>query len=323
MGMRRFLVTGARGCIGAWVVRNLVQSGTDVIIYDLGTDDHRLRMLLTDDEIAAVKIAEGGDVTNLDLLKQAFAEHAITHVIHLAALQVPFCRANPSLGAQVNVTGTVNVFEAARDAGLRHVVYASSIAVYGPRDQYPPGLLHHDARQDPRNHYGIYKQVNEATARIYYSDVGITSIALRPYTIYGPGRDQGMTAAPSLAMRAASAGDGYHIPFGGISAYQHADDVAKLFIRAAELPYNGAGVFNLKGEIAHMRDIVSLIEAVAPAVKGKITFDEPSLPLPDGAEDTELIRVFGAIPNRPLTAGIEETIRFFRQLAADGSHSWL
>lgn len=321
MGKHRFLVTGALGCIGAWVVRNLVQSGHDVAIYDLGTHDHRLRMLLTDDEIAAVKIADGGDVTNLDMLKRAFAAHGITHVIHLAALQVPFCRAQPSLGAQVNVTGTVNVFEAARDAGLRHVVYASSIAVYGPREQYPQGLLRHDALQDPRNHYGVYKQANEATARIYYADAAITSIALRPYTIYGPGRDQGMTAAPSLAMRAAAAGEGYHIPFGGVSAYQHADDVAKLFIRAAELPYDGAGVFNLKGEIAHMRDVVSLIEDVAPAVKGQITFDDTPLALPDGAEDTELIKVFGEIPNRPLSTGIEETIAFFSQLASAGSHS--
>lgn len=321
MGKHRFLVTGALGCIGAWVVRNLVQSGNDVTIYDLGTHDHRLRMLLTDDERAEVRIADGGDVTDLDMLKRAFAEHEISHVIHLAALQVPFCRAQPSLGAQVNVTGTVNVFEAARHAGLRHVVYASSIAVYGPREHYPPGLLRHDALPDPRNHYGVYKQANEATARIYYADAAISSIALRPYTIYGPGRDQGMTAAPSLAMRAAAVGESYHIPYGGTSGYQHADDVAKLFIRAAELSFDGAGVFNLKGEIAHMRDVVSLIEAAAPVVKGKITFDDTPLPLPDGAEDTELIKVFGEIPNRSLSTGIEETIRFFRQLAAAGSHS--
>lgn len=321
MAERRFLVTGALGCIGAWVIRNLVQSGAFAAIYDLGTDDQRLQMLLTEDELAAVRRADGGNVTDLDMLKRAFAELGITHVIHLAALQVPFCRAQPALGAQVNVTGTVNVFEAARHAGLRHVVYASSIAVYGSRDHYPPGLLRHDAPHDPRNHYGVYKQANEGTARIYHAEAGISSIALRPYTIYGPGRDQGMTAAPSLAMRAAAAGEAYHIPFGGISGYQHADDVAKLFIRAAELPYDGAGVFNLKGEIAHMRDVISLIEATAPAVKGRITFDDTPLPLPDGADDSELMKVFGAIPNRSLCAGIEETIAHFRNARTVESRS--
>ena len=148
-------------------------------------------MLLTDDELVTVQVADDGDVTNLDMLKHAFAEHEITHVIHLAALQVPFCRAQPSLGAQVNVTGTVNVFEAAQHAGLQHVVYASSVAVYGPRDQYPPGLLCHDAHQDPRNHYGVYKQANEATARIYYAEAAINSIALRPYTFMDRGGIRG------------------------------------------------------------------------------------------------------------------------------------
>ncbi len=321
MAEQCFLVTGGLGCIGAWVVRNLVRSGAYTALYDVGTNDQRLRMLLSEDELASVHRADGGDVTDLDTLKRAFIEHRITHVIHLAALQVPSCRAQPSLGAQVNVTGTVNVFEAARHAGLKHVVYASSIAVYGPRGEYPSGLLRHDAPHDPRNHYGVYKQANEATARIYHAESAISSIALRPYTIYGVGRDQGMTAAPSLAMRAAAAGDGYHIPFGGISGYQHADDVAKLFIRAAELPYDGAGVFNLKGEIAHMRDVVSLIEAAAPAVKGHITFDDTPLPLPDGADDSELVKVFGTVPNRSLRAGIEETIAHFRHAPTVESHS--
>jgi hypothetical protein len=97
--------------------------------------------------------------------------------------------------------------------------------------------------------------------------------------------------------------------------------VAKLFIGAAELPYDGAGVFNLKGEIAHMSDVVSLIEAVAPDVKGKITFDDTPLPLPDGADDSELIKVFGEIPNRPLSTGVEETIAFYSRLAPAESHS--
>jgi hypothetical protein len=64
-----------------------------------------------------------------------------------------------------------------------------------------------------------------------------------------------------------------------------------------------------------MRDVVSLIEAVAPEAKGKITFDDTPLPLPDGAEDIELIKVFGDIPNRPLSIGIEETVAFFSRLA--------
>lgn len=307
------MVTGALGCIGAWVVRNLIQAGAATTIFDLGTDLKRLRLIMTDDELALVTFAEGGDVTNLDLLKRAFSEHPITHIIHLAALQVPFCRANPPLGAQVNVTGTVNVFEAARQAGIGRVVYASSIAVYGPRDVYPPGLLRHDAPLDPRNHYGVYKQANEGTARLYFAETGISSIGLRPYTVYGPGRDQGMTSAPTSAMLAAARGEGFHIPFGGTSGYQHADDVAKTFIQAAFVPFEGAGVFNLKGEIAHMSAIVAAIERAAPEVEGRITFDDVPVALPDGADDSELVKLLGTVPNRPLADGIAATIEHFRR----------
>jgi nucleoside-diphosphate-sugar epimerase len=313
MSQQHFLVTGALGCIGAWVVRNLIQSGIPTTIYDLGSDLKRLRLIMTDDEIGAIRFVEGGDVTNLDMLKRAFEERQITHVIHLAALQVPFCRANPSLGAQVNVTGTVNVFEAARHVGINRVAYASSVAVYGPRELYPPGLLTHDAPLDPRNLYGVYKQANEGTARVYYAEAGISSIALRPYTVYGPARDQGMTSAPTSAMLAAARGEGYHIPFGGISGYQHADDVAKTFIQAAFVPFEGAGVFNLKGEIARMSEIVAWIERAAPKVSGRITFDDVPLALPDGADDSELVKLLGVVPSRPLQEGIASTIEHFRR----------
>jgi UDP-glucuronate 4-epimerase len=180
-------------------------------------------------------------------------------------------------------------------------------------------LLAHDAPLDPRNLYGVYKQANEGTARIYFWDNGISSIALRPYTIYGPGRDQGMTSAPTNAMLAASRGEGYHITFGGVCAYQHADDVAKMFIQAATVPYEGAGVFNLKGEIAHMRDVVAHIETAAPEAQGKITFDDAPLALPEGADDSELVKVTGNLPNRPLKEGIAATIHHFRQVAANQS----
>jgi nucleoside-diphosphate-sugar epimerase len=312
-------VTGALGCVGAWVVRNLIQSGITATIYDLGTNTQRLKLILTDDEMASVRYADGGDVTNLDMLKRAVSENNITHIIHLAALQVPFCRANPSLGAQVNVTGTVNVFEAARHIGLKRVVYASSMAVYGPSELYPAGLLTHDAPLDPRNLYGVYKQANEGTGRVYFWENGISSIALRPYTIYGPGRDQGMTSAPTNAMLAASRGESFHIPFGGVCGYQHADDVAKMFILAATIPYEGAGVFNLKGEIAHMKEVVAYIEAAAPEAQGKITFEDVPLPLPDGADDSELAKVMGPLPNRSLKEGIASTIQLFREVSANQS----
>jgi nucleoside-diphosphate-sugar epimerase len=148
-----YLVTGALGCIGAWTVFHLVRQGERVVSFDLYDRGHRLDMLLTPEEQRATTFVRG-DVSDFSQVLHAFREHHITHVIHLAALQVPFVRADPVKGAQVNVVGTVNIFEAARQSGVAHLSYASSAAVYGPPDEYPPGPLPNDARHAPRTLYG-------------------------------------------------------------------------------------------------------------------------------------------------------------------------
>lgn len=317
MTEERFLVTGALGCIGAWVVRNLVREGVPTAVFDLGTDPRRLRLIMTEDELARMRFITG-DITDLVAVEQALAEHRATHVIHLAALQVPFCKADPPLGARVNVVGTVNIFEAVRRAGLRRVAYASSAAVYGPADEYPPGPLPHDAPPRPRTHYGVYKVCNEGTARVYWLDDGISSIGLRPYVVYGPGRDQGMTSDPTKAMLAAAVGRPYHIAFGGRCGLQFADDVAKTFILAARAPFEGAEVFNLRGSVVHMREVVAAIEAVEPANAGQITFEDTPLPFPEEMDDAPLAAVLGPLPFTPLEEAVAATITTFKQAVAEG-----
>jgi nucleoside-diphosphate-sugar epimerase len=313
----RFLVTGALGCIGAWVVRNLVRAHVPVTVFDLASDPHRLRLIMSPDEVAQVRFI-AGDITDLAALEGALRDSRATHLIHLAALQVPFCKADPSLGARVNVVGTVNAFEASRRAGLARLVYASSIAVYGQSEDYPEGRVGDDAPLRPRNHYGVYKQANEGTAAIYWQDDGLASVGLRPYAVYGPGRDQGMTSGPTKAMLAAAAGQAYHIPFGGRGVYQYADDVARLFILAVRAPLTGAEVYNLRGSVAHVRDIIAAIEAAEPASRGRITFDEKPLPLPEETDDARLRAVLGPLPETALAAGVAQTIALFKSALAEG-----
>ena len=125
-----YLVTGGMGCIGAWALYHLRRSGKRAVNFDLSVDRQRVNWLMSAEEQADTAFVQG-DLRDTDALKAVFAEQGVTHVIHLAALQVPFCRADPVLGAQVNVTGTVNIFEAARANGVGHVAFASSIGVYG------------------------------------------------------------------------------------------------------------------------------------------------------------------------------------------------
>ncbi len=319
MHNERFLITGALGCIGAWTVRNLAREGTPVIVFDLASDPRRLTLIMSDEELARVTFVNG-DITNLEALERTLDEYAITHVIHLAALQIPFVRANPPLGARVNVVGTVNVFEAVarRRDQIGRVVYASSAAVYDAVDADASGVVTHGAVGHPTTLYGVFKQANEGTARVYWQDAHVASIGLRPYIVYGPGRDQGLTSSPTKAMVAAALGRPYHIPYGGRAAYQYADDVARTFIAAARAPFQGAEIFNLRGSVATMGEIVVAIEAAAPEARGLITFDEKPLPFPEAFDAAPLERVIGDLPFTSLEQAVAETVALFRRRIAEG-----
>src|ERR1700758_2518720 len=122
----RVLLTGGYGCIGSWIVRNLLNRGDQAWIYDLREDPHRLRLILSEGQVRQGGFVQGGG-GGLPGLQDPLPRHAITHVVHLAGLQVPVCRANPILGARVNVLGTLAVFEAMRQAAkpIERLVYAS------------------------------------------------------------------------------------------------------------------------------------------------------------------------------------------------------
>src|ERR1043165_9587145 len=149
--------------------------------------------MIMDDESIAKATFITGDITEAESILPIIDKYEITHIIHLAGLQVPTCKANPRLGAMVSVIGTINVFEAARQAKelVKRVVYASSAAVFGVVGEDRP-LVESDAA-DPATHYGAFKRCNEDNARVYYLDQGVNSIGLRPLTIYGVGRDFGLT----------------------------------------------------------------------------------------------------------------------------------
>jgi nucleoside-diphosphate-sugar epimerase len=313
----RFLVTGATGCIGAWTVRNLVREGVYTCALVRSDSLHRLKLIMSEKELSDVVFVRG-DITDLNAVEHALSESRITHIIHLAAMQFPFCKADPSLGAAVNVQGTVNMFEAAGRCGMRSLVYASSTAVYGLSDEYPAGPLLHDAPLKPRSHYGVYKQANEGTARVYWLDNGISSIGIRPYVVYGPGRDQGMTSTPTKAMLAAVAGRPYNISYGGRFGFQYADDAARAYIDAARVDFKGAEVFNLGGETVGMDDIIREIEAAEPSAGGTITYSDIPLPFPEQIDNAPLIELLGVLRVTPLDRGIGESIRIFKKALSEG-----
>jgi len=318
-GIERFLVTGAAGCIGAWAVRALLDDGVPVVASDLSEDLRRLRLASEGEPGAGFEFL-ALDVTRLDDVVAAVEDHGITNIVHLAGLQLPFCAANPSLGALVNVVGTVNVFEAAKRAGRPvGLAYASTAAVYGASYAYTSGLVGDASPTAPDSHYGVYKVANEGTARVYSLNDGIGSVGLRPFIVYGPGRDQGMTSEPTKAMLAAAAGTRYHMRFGGSVYLTYVEDCARTFIGAsrAAVGSSDAVCVNVPGHRTSVAQVANLIETIVPEAQGTITWERAPLRVAAlvSAPATE---AYGIPFNRPLEEGVRSTIDQFRRALSAG-----
>jgi nucleoside-diphosphate-sugar epimerase len=315
----RVLITGGYGCIGAWIIKNLFTKNAEVFVYDLKEDPRRLRLLMSEVEASKATFIQG-DVTNQQGVEQAISQNGITHIIHLAGLQVPTCRANPILGAQVNVIGTLSVFEAVRLAGsqIQRLVYASSAAVFGSPEKYPSGPLPDDVKLLPCTHYGYFKCCNEGNAAIYYQDFGISSVGLRPWTVYGVGRDLGMTSEPTKAIKSLAIGRPYHITYGGFQDLQFVEDVADTFVHALTANYQGAKSFNMRGAVVNLATFHEALCQVDPRAKELITFGERQIAIAYDLDDSDLQKQLGPIPRTPLVEGIRKTIEHFRKLDTEG-----
>jgi nucleoside-diphosphate-sugar epimerase len=311
----RYLITGGKGFIGAWIVKELVEGGDRPVVFDIDSGSQRLDALLATDQLAGLNFVQG-DVTQLSDLERAVAEHGITHLLHLAGLQVPGCAANTIRGALINVVGTLNVFEVARRRRdlIQRVIYASSAAVFGPEEYYGAARVPEDAALFPGTHYGVFKQCNEGNARVYFQNDGISSAGIRPWAVYGVGRDQGVTSGPTKALKAAVLGRPYTIHFTGAVDLQYVRDTARIFIRCAESAPPGARVYTPRGSVVHMEEFIATLERILPRARGLIKAEGKALPIAADLDDSALERDFGSVPRTPLEAGIRETAEIFQRL---------
>ncbi len=293
------LVTGGSGFIGAWIVRRLLDEGHAVRVFDrVEKRDLLHRVAAGGANVDAVEwvcgdVGRPGDVVS--------ALDGCSSVIHLAGLLTPECRDDPLLGLQVNLAGTVNVFEAARQLGISRVVYSSTAGVYGPDD---------GTRPEPATLYGVYKLAGEGVARVYWLEHGITSVGLRPFIVYGPGREGGASAGPTLACKAAVLGHAYEIPYTGSAGMVYVEDVADAFVQGLSAPDQGTHVFNLQGETASTQRIVECIRAVIP--DARIGAHGAPMPIAPVLAADGLREQMPDLRHTPLERGIAATIDTYR-----------
>eukprot|EP01116_Phalansterium_solitarium_P018637 TRINITY_DN5008_c0_g1_i2.p4 TRINITY_DN5008_c0_g1~~TRINITY_DN5008_c0_g1_i2.p4 ORF type:complete len:329 (-),score=91.00 TRINITY_DN5008_c0_g1_i2:315-1301(-) len=320
MSTPRFLVTGGQGFVGAFIARRLLRQKIPFVVFDHKKDDHILSQVLSKQELAGVQ-RTFGDVSNYNAVEAALKESKATHVIHLAGLQVPTCRVDPIRGAAVNVIGTLNVFEAAKKLGGTNIpiVYASSAAVAGPPEDYS-APMEDDTPHRPLTHYGYFKACNEGNARVYWLDHKMKSVGLRPLTVYGVGREIGMTSAPAKAIKASILGRKLVIPFSGSTSFNYVEDVADVFVDAATASMTGAHALNMKGDVLSIDEYLTLLNEVLPASKDLISVQPGAKGLPL-AYDFNQKGLDELLPNQKYTSvrdGIAKTAAIFKQLHAEG-----
>jgi nucleoside-diphosphate-sugar epimerase len=314
----RVLVTGATGCIGTWVMKQLLEQGHEVVVYDAAPDPWRLRMLLPESEVAKLKLITGG-IEDTAKVKAVIKDEGVTHVCHLAAVLMPYCQQNPVSGGLINVVGTLNVFEGARDSGRDvRVVYASSSAVWGPEEAYEDRPLTEADPLIPATHYGVFKHANEGNARVFFSTNDISSVGLRPWAVYGFGRDTGLTADPSLALKHVALGKPYHIRLSNQMDMQYVEDTAAIFLGCLFSEKKGAHAFNIQGDLIRMEDFGAAVEKERSGASALITAGGVTVTVAKRMDDTALQQYLGVKPATPLNEGIRKSLAIFDRLIAQG-----
>ena len=294
--MEKIIIFGGSGFLGSWIVKAFLKKGYSVSIFDLKIQKELLSHVVGND-INKIKFING-DITNYDQVQESIND--MDHVINLAGLMTPDCSSNPILGAKVNLLGSINVFEALKKNNNKFLVYASSAGVFGQKDHYYPF---------PETHYGAYKLAVEGVARAYLNEDGISSVGIRPYVIYGPGREVGGTAGVTLACKAAKQGDSYTVNFSGKAGFVYVQDVVDLVeMSIAQIP-SGALTFNINGITADVSDFINLIKKNIPL--SDIGIEGDPLTVVDEIRGNEPSKTFKKFKYTSLEDGIKRTIDFY------------
>ncbi len=248
---KKAVVTGGAGFIGIHLCEYLRNGGYDVVSVDIKTGD---------------------DVRDTEKIKKLFA--GAQYVFHLAALpRVQYSVEHPQKTHDVNINGTLSVLLAARDCGVKRVVFSSSVAVYGDQEVMP---LREDMPAQPKSPYGLHKYVGESYCKLFSELYGLSTVCLRYSNVYGPGADPDGAYALVVAkfIRQKQAGAALTICGTGENTrdYVAVEDVVRANIVAAASGSVGrAEIINIgSGKETSVNDIARLVGGAVEHVEARI-----------------------------------------------------
>jgi nucleoside-diphosphate-sugar epimerase len=243
---RTVLVTGGAGFAGGYLVRELLDRGYKVVVFDLADFRAETRFVIGD-KLEQV-IAERGSVDNFPRILEVVMRHRPSVIAHLGAIMdIGLLDRNPMLALKVNAEGTLNIFEAARLHGVRRVVMFSTIAVIGKK-MYEPIDANHPtitARVGPLGAYSAAKVAAEAFAFAYNQSFGLDTRIVRPSALYGFGMSWFAPNYIKQIVEPAVLGEPVRLPSGGQVPrdYAHVSDLATLTAALLEAPDDSDRIF--------------------------------------------------------------------------------
>jgi UDP-glucose 4-epimerase len=307
-----YLVTGGAGFIGSHLTARLLAEGGCVRVLDNFSTGSAANLPSTGADLEVIH----GDVRDLAAVERAV--QGTTAIFHQAALRsVPRSVLDPLATNEHNVTGTLHVFEAARRAGVRRVVYASSSSVYGDRPDLPK---REDQAPAPISPYAVSKLAAERYGSVWHRLYGVETVGLRYFNVFGPRQDPASEYAaviPKFILWGLR-GEPLEIHGDGRQSrdFTYIDDVVNANLRAGLAPDVGGEVFNVGGgERTSLLEIIERLEKILER-----TLERRHTPLRAGdiphtlADVSKGQRLLGHTPRVGFDEGLARTVEYFRSL---------
>ena len=259
-------VIGGTGFIGIRVIPLLIARGETVVCMDINPNAPALAGL--GDKVSVIR----GDVTQFDDVISNMAASGADRVINLSynlGQDLP-----PHRATKLNIVGMDNCFEAARILGIKHTVYASSLAVNGQQSHYGERPVTEDDYKHAVVQYGSHKAFNEFQAKDYIDKHGMTITGVRPANVTGPDKVRGSVDHVNLITRPAR-GEAISFPFAdAMRCPIHVDDIAEVFVRVLMADKPAHAIYNSGGQPISLKEIAAIVRGYLP--DAKISFDKES-----------------------------------------------
>lgn len=308
--MALYLVTGGAGFIGSHLLEALVARGDRVRVVDNFATGSRQNLA----HLGQIEVFEG-DLADLSVAQQAMA--GVTFVLHQAAIpSVPRSVADPVTSHRANVEATVNVLVAAREAGVKRVVYAGSSSVYGDSPTLPK---HEEMPANPLSPYALQKLVGEQYMRLFTSLYGLETVSIRYFNVFGPRQDPSSpySGVISLFITALLDGRPPHIYGDGEQTrdFTFVTNVVDGVLRACTAPGVGGETLNVAtGSRISLNQLLASLQLILGTTVTPVYDEARTADVRDSQADISKARsLLGYEPSVGLTEGLARTITWYRQ----------